>query len=338
MDVGQSGAELLGKVLVLPGLTSQLRSIGAGGDLQIAQHHFGVGLEIAVHTDEAGALLTILPDIGVAFNDLCLHPFRQRLIFTQGNLPLLEEHDGHGGVCPGVGLENTVRQADRAQQIAPPRHVAPRPIVLFVHCAAADAVGGDERNHAACPDLINGFGKEIIVNQKPLPVILLVHHGIIAKRHVADSKVKEAVLEVGFFITAHRDTGLGIELLGDAPGDAVQLHAVQPGRGHVLRQQAEKVAHAAGRLQNVPLGKAHIPDGLIDGLDNQGAGVVGIEGGCPRRFVLAVRQQAFQLLILGGPLGLVRVKGVRDAAPANIAGEDFLLCFGGGAALGLDLL
>ena len=65
---------------------------------------------------------------------------------------------------------------------------------------------------------------------------------------------------------------------------------------------------------------------------------MGIEGGCPRRFVLAVRQQAFQLLILGGPISLVRVKGVRDAAPANIAGEDFLLRFGGGPALGLDLL
>ena len=338
MDMGQSGAELLGKVLVLPGFTSQLRTIGAGGDLQIAQHHFGVGLEIAVHTHEAGAFLAVLPDIGVAFNDLRLHPFRQRLIFTQGNLPLLQEHDGHGGICPGIGLENAVRQADRAQQITAPGDIPPRPIILFVHRAAADAVGGNERDHAACPDLINRFGKEIIVNQKPLPVITLVHHGIITKRHVADSKVEKAVREVGFFVAAHRDTGLGIELLGDAPGDAVQLHAVQLGRGHALRQQAEEISHAAGRLQNVPFLKAHVPDGLIDGLDNQGAGVVGIEGGCPRRFVLAVRQQAFQLLILGGPLGLVRVKGVRDAAPANIAGEDFLLCFGGGAALGLDLL
>ena len=337
VDVGQGGTELLGKVLILPRFALQLRTIGAGGDLQIAQHHLRVGLEIAVHTHKAGTLLTVLPDIGVALNDFRLHPFRQRLIFPQRNLPFLKEQDGHRGIGPGVRLEHTFRQADRPQQITAPGHVPPRPIILFVHRAAADAIGGNERDHAACPDLINGFGKEVVVDQKLLPVIPLIHRREIAKGDVAYGEVEKAVREVSFLIAPHRNTGLGVELLGDTPGNAVQLYAVQPGRGHAFRQQAEEIAHAAGRLQNIALFKTHLLNGLIDGLDNQGACIMGIEGGGPRRFVFAVRQQAFQFLILGGPRGLVRVKGIGDASPAHIAGQDFLLRFSGGPAVPLDL-
>ena len=59
-----------------------------------------------------------------------------------------------------------------------------------------------------------------------------------------------------------------LELAGDAPGDAVQLHAVQLAFAHAIREHPEEVAHAAGRFQNVAAVKAHLLHGLINGADH----------------------------------------------------------------------
>ena len=52
---------------------------------------------------------------------------------------------------------------------------------------------------------------------------------------------------------------------------------------------------------------------------------MGVEGGGPGRSVFLWGQQFLQFRILGGPRGFVRVKGIRHAAPAHIAGQHFLL-------------
>ena len=49
---------------------------------------------------------------------------------------------------------------------------------------------------------------------------------ILTERHIADGKVKE-VTPVGGLKAAYCDVRLGIELLGNAPGNRVQLHTVQ---------------------------------------------------------------------------------------------------------------
>ena len=70
---------------------------------------------------------------------------------------------------------------------------------------------------------------------------------VLPKRNVADGEVKIAGA-VRRLKARDSDVGLGIELLGDAPGDAVQLHAVELAARHALRQQAEKVADTHRRL------------------------------------------------------------------------------------------
>ena len=87
----------------------------------------------------------------------------------------------------------------------------------------------------------------------------------------------------------------------------------------------KKLPHAHRRLQNVAGTEAHLLHGFINGADNSGAGVVGVQGGGPGRGVFLRGQQFFQFRILGGPRGFVRVKGIRHAAPAHIAGQHFLL-------------
>ena len=101
---------------------------------------------------------------------------------------------------------------------------------------------------------------------------------ILSKGHVADGKVEE-IPPVGSFKACHGNVCLGIELLGDSAGDAVQLHTVQAASLHLLREKPEKVPDAHGRLQDVAGLEAHAADSLIDRLDNRGAGVVSIQRG-----------------------------------------------------------
>ena len=160
---------------------------------------------------------------------------------------------------------------------------------------------------------------------------------VLAKGHVAHGKVKEIVRVVRVFKAVHGDVRLLVELLGNPPGEGIQLHAVELGILHPIRQQAEEVADATGRLQNVPRSKAHALHRLIHGLDDRGIGVVGIEDGAAGGFIFLWGQQLFEFRVFFGPLLIVRVKRLGHAAPAHIAGEGFLFLGRGKAALRLDL-
>ena len=237
----------------------------------------------------------------------------------------MQENNVHRNICPGIGPEGGVRQADRAQQVAAPGHILSGVRVLFIHRAAADAVGSDKGDDTACPHLVDGLGKEVIVDQQVVPVIGPVTHPVVAKRHISDGKVKNAIRVLRFLKAVDLDAGIGIELAGDTPGDAVQLHAVQLAFAHALREHPEEVAHAAGRFQNVAAVKAHLLHGLINSADHHRAGVVGVQGGGPRRLIFLRGQKLLQLGILLGPGSFGRVESLRHAAPAHIPGQHFLL-------------
>ena len=160
---------------------------------------------------------------------------------------------------------------------------------------------------------------------------------VLSKGHVAHRQIVE-IPPVRLFKAVHGDIGVLVELSGNAPGEAVQLHAVQLGPGQGLRQKAKEVADAHGGLQHGPRLKAHVLHRLIDGLDHRGAGIMGIEDSGPGRVVFLWGEQLLQLGILLGPLGVVRVKRLGDAAPAHIAGQYLLFLGRSKTALRLDLL
>jgi len=122
--------------------------------------------------------------------------------------------------------------------------------------------------------------------------ITLVCNFVLTERNVANGKIKKAVRQDRLFKASHCNVRIRIKLLCNAAGDAVQLHAVELAFFHTLRQQAKEIAHATGRFKNVATGKAHALHGLIDSLDDRGAGVVGIEGGSPCKGIFILRKQA----------------------------------------------
>ena len=200
-----------------------------------------------------------------------MHPVRFNV---DGSVTLLQEDDVGHHLRTGVGLERIVGQADRSQQLRPLRDVLTDFGRLLIHGIA----GGHKGDHAARTHLIERLGKKVVVNGKAEFVISPVVDLILSKGDIADGKVEE-IPPVGGFKACHGNVRLGIELLGNAPGDAVQLHTVQAASLHLLREKPKKVPDAHGRLQDVADLKAHVSNGFIDCLDNRGAGVVSVQRG-----------------------------------------------------------
>ena len=188
---------------------------------QRAQNHLRVLNKVAVH-GQAVCIFTHM------------HPIRFNL---DGPIPLLQEDDVRNDLGARVGAKGVVGQPDRAQQLCTLCDVSAHLRGLLIHRVA----GGDKGNHSARTHLVDGLGEEVVVNGKTELVVSPVVDLIVAKGHVADGEVEE-VTPVRRFKARDGDVGLGIKLLRDAPGDAVQLHTVQAAGLHSFRQHSEEIA------------------------------------------------------------------------------------------------
>ena len=234
-----------------------------------------------------GMLHKILVD-GEAFQRFAqLHPVR---LPVDGPVPLLQEDDVGNNLCPGVGFERIVGQPDGSQQVGPLGQVLASAAVFGIQRVPA----GDKCHYTARANLVQGFGEKVVVNVKVQLIVGLVIHPVLAKWHIADGKVIEIPL-AGSLKASDSDCRFRVEFLGNAPGNAVQLHAIQLASGHALGKHPKEVPHAAGRLQDVASLEAHLLHCVIDGTDDDRAGIVGIQGAGPGGGVFLWCQQPFQL-------------------------------------------
>ena len=243
---------------------------------------------------------------------------------------LLQKDDVAGHFRSGVLLEGVIRQADGPDQVGALCQVLSDAGVFLVQSAFA----GNERHNTAGPHLVQRFAKEIVVDEPVVLVVPLILYLEIPKGDVAHGHIKEAVGHLYGFKTVYGNTGVLVKLPRNPPGNGIQLHAIGFAARHFRREQAQEIAGAARWLQDVALGKAHLSESLVDSPDDYGRRVKGGEGaGSGRRVFLRI-QQGFQLLIVGAGF----LKTVRKAAPAHIAGQDFLFFGRGQPFLRFDLL
>ena len=163
------------------------------------------------------------------------------------------------------------------------------------------------------------------------PVIAFVRHMELAEGDIADGNIKKVIRESGFLIALHRNTAFLIKLAGDAAREIVQLHAVELAAAHIFRQHTEKIADATGRLQNVALREAHLPQGGIDAADDHRRRKERRQRGFAGGGVFGIRQQLFQFSVTR----IFFVKEVRETAPAHILRQHRLFLRCGGAVFGL---
>ena len=105
---------------------------------------------------------------------------------------------------PGISLKGVVRQTDSAKQVSSLSNILADSGVFLVHCAFAR----NERHYAARTELVQGFCKEIIVDEEFMLVVPLVRDFEIPERHITHNRIKEAVGEVGFLKALCGDRGL----------------------------------------------------------------------------------------------------------------------------------
>ena len=175
------------------------------------------------------------------------------------------------------------------------------------------------------------------VDGKAQLVIGLVVHLVVSKGDIADTKIVE-IPPVGGLESRYLDIRLRVQLLGDSPGDGIQLHTVEAAAPHGLREHPEEVAHAHAGFEDVPRLESHPLHRVIDCPDNGGGGIVGIQGGRSGGGVFLRGEGGVQFLELICPTILFLVKGVRQTAPAHIPGKDLLFLRGGVPAVKLQFM
>ena len=282
--------KLVGKAGALKGCNGEfLPSVLGAFCGQFAQHHLRVLNKVAV---DSKAILGLAK----------LHPCRFNI---RRAVTLLQKDNIADNIRACISLEHIVGQSNSPQQIGAFCHVFAGSAVLAVHGVAA----GNKGNNAARTHLVDGFRKEIVVDGESQLVVRFVVDLVLTERHVAHCQIVE-ITAVGGLKAGNSNVSLRIQHLGNAPGDAVQFHAVQPTACHAVRQHSEEVAHTHGRLQDVAAAETHALHGIVDTTDNGGAGVVGIQHGAAGGSVLILGEQPFQLRILFCPTIFAGVKGI----------------------------
>ena len=314
MDVLDSIGQLVLQTASLDGNDRKvlLAILSALGSLD-AQNHLRVVDEVTIDGKAVGAFSQ-------------LYPGRLGQVDV---LPLLQEDDVRYHLRAGVGLERIIGEPDGPQQLRPLGQILADSGILGVHGVAA----GDKGDDTAGAHQIQRFGEKVVVDAEIQLVIGFIIDLIAAKRHIAHGHIKEVFREADLLVSLDGNAGVLVELLGDTPRQAVQFHAIQLTLGHTLRQAAEEVAHAAGRLQDVAAPEAHIGQRVIDCPDDHGGGIVGVERRCPGGGIFLLGQQGLEL----GVLAVALLEAVSQTAPAHILSQNLLFLRGGKAVFCLQL-
>ena len=181
--------------------------------------------KVLIHLDAVFVFSEVAP-IGIAF----YHP-----------VALLQKYNICDCFRSRRRLKGRIRQADCSEEVRAGSDIPSDGRVLLIQCPLARNKGNDTSG----AHLVKGFGKEIIVNEKVVPVIPLILHLELSERDIADCDIKETVRVCGVFKSRDRDILLLIQLLCDTTGDAVKLHTVKAGFTHALRHKSHKVSNAA---------------------------------------------------------------------------------------------
>ena len=113
-------------------------------------------------------------------------------------------------------MERIVGQTNGTQQLCPLGNILPRFHIGGVHGVTA----GDEGDNPAGANLVNGLGKEIVVDRKSQLVIGTVIDLVVPEGHIADGKIKEIPAICGFK-ACHGNLCVGIKLLCNSTGNTV---------------------------------------------------------------------------------------------------------------------
>ena len=197
--------KLVGKAGVLDGHNGQVVTVLGAFHSQFAQHHLRV-------------VYKILVDGKAIFRFSKLYPCRFNV---RRAVTLLQKDNIADNLSACICLKSVVGQTNGPQQIGSFCHVLAGRRIFAVHGVAA----GDERHDAARTHLVDGFRKEIVVDAKSQLVVRLIVDLVVAEGDIAHRQIVEITAVCGLK-ACHSNVSLRVQFFRNAPGDAVQFHAV----------------------------------------------------------------------------------------------------------------
>ena len=216
--------------------------------------------------------------------------------------PLAQEDDvgddGRAFAFEGVGW-----QADRPDEIGLRAEIFADGGILFVEREMRRDHGQD----AAGLQGVDGLGEEVIVQRQLLPAIVELEVG---ERHVADHRVNAAFGQ----LACRGSSRCGCPGRGAAPwrcGRRWSPVSTPMKRCPSLPWLMKLPDAAAGSRMVASVGDAQAGDGLVDGGDDGGRRVEGVEGGALGAVVFLRREQRLQLFAEGLPAGVLVAAGDR---------------------------
>ena len=112
-------AQKIGKIGIFIGLAHAVHAVLGALHGHLAQHHFRMPDEIAVHAD-------------TVFIRVQMHPIRLNI---HDPVTLLKKEDVTGDLCSGIGLERCIRQTDRSDEVGALRQIFAHGRILLIHRA-----------------------------------------------------------------------------------------------------------------------------------------------------------------------------------------------------------
>ena len=229
---------------------------------------------------------------------------------------LLKEQNIRNHIRAGITAKRIVRESDRTQKVGSLGKIFSCRRILLIHRTRRC----NDRYHTAGTNLVNGFGKKIIVYLEMVLIILLIDNTIIAKRNITDNHIKEVIGICGFLKTVNGYGSIGIELLCNSSRDTVKLHAVETAFPHFLRQKSEEVTDTHRRFQDIAALKSHIGKSFVHRIDDYGRGIVCVKGRTSCGCIFFGRECFVKLDKFVCPRFFLLVKGICKTAPADILG------------------
>ena len=111
-------AQKIGKIGIFIGLAHAVHAVLGALHDHLAQHHFRMPDEIAVHAN-------------TVFIRVQMHPIRLNIYDA---VTFLKEENVTGHIRPGAGLEGRIGQADRPDEVGPLGQIFPHGGAFLVHC------------------------------------------------------------------------------------------------------------------------------------------------------------------------------------------------------------
>ena len=184
-------------------------SVHAARERSLSQHHLRMVIEILVDCN---------PTV-IVFYRICPGGFQEIHARIGGFIrTLFQNQNVRYNFCTGIIFECRAGKSNGTQKIRLTHNVPANRGILAVHGIA----GCNEHYNAARANLIQGLGKEVVVNRAcDLLRICLVVDGEISERNIANGHVHVVIRDLGIFKSLNANIRIRVQVLCNQAGNPV---------------------------------------------------------------------------------------------------------------------